>query len=203
MTRTIRLLLYAISFVLVQPFVANAAIENPDGSVTLSWSVTYIPFSWKFSIDPVTIQNGSLSMAYELDRTRPSGVQPSAQGDYEILSEGVDDIVSGILTNIQFSVPPAGSLPQGDTAFVFDVDFEDLDPELTQMGQTPRFNIFAGMGDGFNFPVDSSGVNFQAKPGIAAVNIIGFQDFAPVPEPGSLALVSLGALGLLALRRRH
>lgn len=142
----------------------HAATINEDGTVTLSWSATYIPFSWKFSLDPFPLENGSLSLDYDPRRMAPGvpdGQLPAIQSsdDYVVISQGILDAANGLISNIQFVAGPDGP-PRGDTAIVFLANFQDLDPRATQNFDLPVFTFFAGPGDGLNFPNQ----DFSARP---------------------------------------
>ncbi len=200
MTRIIRLLLCVALFVLVQPFLANAAEDDGMGGVNLTWSVTYTPFSWKFSIDPFPLQNGSLSMSWK-DPSRVQFIEVLNSQDYVVSSQGSHDDGNGQLLNIRFQAGPQGP-PSSALVDVFEVNFDDLAQGLFP---GPEFTVFAGNGDGFNFPLISgtTSPDYSKMPEFTPGEITPFFDQAPVPEPGSLMLVSLGALGLLAFRRRN
>lgn len=199
MTRIIRLLLSVTFFVLVQPFLANAAVDNGDGTVTLVWSVDYIPFSWKFSIDPFPLQNGSLSMSWD-DPLRVEFIDVLESQDYVVSSQGFHSD-NGQLLNIKFQAGPNGP-PSTNSVDVFEVTFDDLNDGRFP---GPTFTIFAGNGDGLNFPFipGTTLPDYSKTPEFTPDMIVPFAAQAPVPEPGSLMLVSLGALGLLAFRRRN
>lgn len=205
MTRIVRCLLSVTLFVVVQPFLANAAIDNGDGTVTLVWSAEYIPFSWKFSIDPFPYDNGSLSMSYDPSRAQLLAINPTNDPDlplppdYEIVNEGENDTVNGVVRNIRFQrLGGNASSDDDNSAIVFNMVFKDRDDGLGAV-PGPSFVVFAGPGDGFN-------CDFDGPEGCQITNVKPFganAPYEPIPEPGSLALVSLGALGLLAFRRRH
>ena len=197
MLNKLRLILAATVLVAVQQVDSQAAVENPDGTVSLMWTVSYTPFSWKFSVDPFPIQNASLTMLYEPGRTAPGGVFDSTH--YQVISQGTDQ--NGELANIRFAVGSGGP-PPGKQAFIFDAVFDDLNVSATQSGSTPLFTVLAGNGDGFNFPVDADGtIRFDLQPEIPATMIGQFQSLAPVPEPGSGLLILLGTLGLTVFCR--
>ena len=205
MTRINRWLLYVTLFVVVQTSIVDAATVNSDGSVTLTWSATYIPFSWKFSIDPFPYDNGSLSMSYDPTRAELFAINPMNDPDlplppdYEIVNEGENDTLNGVIRNIRFQRRSGATAAAGDDlAIVFTMVFKDRDAGFGAV-PGPPFVIFAGPGDGFN-------CDFQGSGGCEITNVKPFganAPYEPIPEPGSLALVSLGALGLLAFRRRR
>ena len=164
MSTTCRTIVLVTMVTLLGQSELEAATDNGDGTVTLTWSATYIPFSWKFSFDPFPIENGSLSLDYDPRRMAPGvpdGQLPAIQSsdDYVVINEGILDDANGLISNIRFAAGPAGP-PRGDTAIVFVANFQDLNPRATQAFDLPVFRFFAGRRDGLNFPDQ----DFSARP---------------------------------------
>ena len=179
MSTTYRTLVLATCVTFLGQAESDAATENADGTVTLSWSATYIPFSWKFFIDPFPIENGSLSLDYDPSRMAPGipgGQLPAIESsdDYVVRDAGVLDDAEGVIRNIRFVAGATGP-PEGDTAIVFEANFQDLNREATLSGDLPMFRLFAGSGDGLNFPDQ----DFTGLPEFPPNLIIPFIDRVP------------------------
>jgi hypothetical protein len=170
---------------------ATSRAIDQQGNVFLSADVTYGNFSWKFRIDPLSVQEFKLDVQFDPSRAEFADIV-YLNGFTEVTPPDLSGLPNGFLSDLQGIFQGPGLPPLGEVDVV-DVYFQDLLQEPDSADKVP-FRVFASEGD-FVRGLDETGETRWYGPGQPDGEIIEAIGF--VPEPASLALCGTGILALL------
>jgi len=118
--------------------------------------------------------------------------------DFFLFNDGFTGVAPASWFNGDYDYSGAVTL---DDFFLFNDNFTAIQPALRDVGLTEQLNAIAlgATGAGTDAALAGGGGGLDAGSGLGSAGGVGS---AVVPEPGSIGLLAVGALGLLARRRR-